>query len=108
MKAPAWVILAVVTAASAILTACGGAGSGSRPTAAAGAEFVIVTPAPGSPAVAPTPAADRRYVVAEGDTLSGIAARFGVTEAALQTANGVDDPNRLVVGQELIIPAEEP
>jgi LysM repeat protein len=44
------------------------------------------------------------YVVEEGDTLGAIALRFGVTVEAIQAANGVDDPTKLQVGQELIIP----
>jgi LysM repeat protein len=46
------------------------------------------------------------YVVEEGDTLGAIAIRFGVSVEALQTANGIDDPTKLRVGQELVIPGE--
>lgn len=45
------------------------------------------------------------YVVQSGDTLSSIAARFGVAIADLMVANRLDDPDHLVVGQRLIIPA---
>lgn len=41
------------------------------------------------------------YVVARGDTLSGIAARFGTTVAALARANGIKNPNLIRVGQVL-------
>jgi murein DD-endopeptidase MepM/ murein hydrolase activator NlpD len=44
------------------------------------------------------------YTVAPGDTLSAIAARFGVTVQALVDYNGIADPNYLKVGQLLIIP----
>lgn len=44
-------------------------------------------------------------VVREGDTLSGIASRFGVTVPMLYTANGLLH-DRLVPGQELVIPAK--
>jgi len=43
-------------------------------------------------------------VVQEGDTLAAIAQRFGTTVAALQQANGIDDPNEIIVGQVLTIP----
>jgi TolB protein len=43
-------------------------------------------------------------VVQEGDTLIAIAIRFDVTVEAIQAANGIDDPAKLRVGQELIIP----
>lgn len=44
------------------------------------------------------------YVVAPGDTLGAIATRFGISLDALVAANGIADPNRLVVGQQLLIP----
>jgi spore germination protein len=46
--------------------------------------------------------------VQDGDTLSGIAARFGVSEEAILEENRISDPNRLLVGQELIIPPGQP
>ncbi len=45
------------------------------------------------------------YTVRAGDALSRIAARHGVTLAAIEAANGIADPNRIVVGQRLTIPA---
>jgi putative chitinase len=44
------------------------------------------------------------YIVRRGDTLSGIAARFGTTVAALVRANGIRNPNLIYVGQRLVIP----
>ena len=44
----------------------------------------------------------------EGDTLSDIAARFGTSEEAILKENPRSDPNRLLVGEELIIPAGQP
>jgi LysM repeat protein len=67
------------------------------------------TPAPTlspTPAPLPTPAPTAVvYVVRSGDTLSQIAVRYGVTVAALVTANGLKDPNVITVGQKLVIPA---
>ena len=45
------------------------------------------------------------YVVPAGATLSSIAQRFGTTVRALQDANGLSDPNHVVAGQTLRIPA---
>jgi LysM repeat protein len=43
-------------------------------------------------------------VVQEGDTLAAIAERFGSTVSALQEANGIEDPDEIVIGQRLVIP----
>jgi LysM repeat protein len=46
------------------------------------------------------------YVVVPGDTLSGIAGRFGITLGALEAANPqVTDPDLIVPGQVIRIPA---
>lgn len=42
--------------------------------------------------------------VAPGDSLSGIAARNGTSVTALARANGIADPNVIVVGQRLTLP----
>ena len=70
--------------------------------------LVIVTATPGPEVRAtPTPMTGTTYRVREGDTISGIAARFDVTEAALLAANGLADPNLVEVGQRLTIPPPE-
>lgn len=43
------------------------------------------------------------YVIRPGDTLSGIAARFGTSTRTLARRNGITNPNRLVVGARLRI-----
>jgi len=59
-----------------------------------------------SPTATPTPATGGFwYSVQAGDWLSAIAARFGVTVAAIVQANHLSDPNHLVAGQRLWIPA---
>lgn len=44
------------------------------------------------------------YTVAPGDTLGAIAVRLGVPLDALIAANAIEDPNRIRVGQVLVIP----
>jgi LysM repeat protein len=48
------------------------------------------------------------YTVRAGDTLTGIAQRFGTTVDALQRANGITNPDRIFVGQQLTIPGSAP
>jgi LysM repeat protein len=43
-------------------------------------------------------------VVVKGDTLTSIAARFGVSAADLKSANGIADEHKLQIGQKLRIP----
>lgn len=45
------------------------------------------------------------YTVEAGDNLSTIARRFGLSAATLAGANNVRDPNLVVVGRNLVIPA---
>lgn len=66
------------------------------------------TPTTDSVQASPTSAADnsdaQTYIVRSGDTLATIAAQFGVTLDALQSANNITNPNLLNVGQRLVIP----
>jgi uncharacterized membrane protein/LysM repeat protein len=64
------------------------------------------TPLPTETPVATTPA-QRTHVVQPGETLSSIARQYGVTYQAILEANGLEDPNLITVGQELIIPPAE-
>ena len=47
---------------------------------------------------------ERIYIVRRGDTLSQIAARYGVTAAAIAQANGIKDASKIYEGQRLVIP----
>ena len=65
-----------------------------------------------APAAVPTLAsasalasAAQTYTVQRGDTLSGIAARFGTTVAELVRLNNIADPDRIYEGDRLIIRA---
>ena len=43
------------------------------------------------------------YTVKSGDTLSGIASKYGTTTKALQNLNGITNPNLIYAGQKLIV-----
>ena len=108
-----WRLLVVAGFAAIFLAACGiGGDDDPEPTATAPTDvFSIVTPTPGAPPQADVPApvaGQQTYVVREGDSLSVIADRFGVTQDAIQRANDITDPNSLFAGQEIVIPAPEP
>jgi len=65
------------------------------------------TPLPPTAALAPPTPTPITYVVQSGDTLGGIAIQFGVSVVDLQAANGIDDPAKLRVDQELVIPGDD-
>ena len=51
--------------------------------------------------------ADTVYVVQRGDTLSSIAARFGVSLSSLAAANSISNLNLIFVGERLTIPGTD-
>ena len=60
---------------------------------------------PGTPTPTPMP---QQHRVEAGDTLIGIAARYGVAVEDLQELNGIGDPRGLQIGQRLEIPVPSP
>jgi LysM repeat protein len=66
-----------------------------------------------SPSLEPTPAplpSQQTYTIKAGDTLSKIAKRYGLTVDQLLAANKstIKDPNKIKVGDEIVIPKPEP
>ena len=74
--------------------------------ALSGAAKPAAAPAPAPPA--PTPASHApsgtSYTVARGDTVSGIAAKFGLRTSAVLSANGLSGASIIYPGQKLAIP----
>lgn len=69
-------------------------------------EESATTPAPSAPAAshsAPAAAASTSHTVARGDTLSGIARKYGTTSAAIKQANAMTS-DTVVLGKTLVIP----
>ena len=66
--------------------------------------LVIALLAPATALAANSPSA-RTYVVHPGDNLETIARRFGTTPGAIATANKLRNPNLVVIGTKLTIPA---
>jgi LysM repeat protein len=58
-----------------------------------------------TPSASPTQPA-RTYKVKRGDTLSGIAARFGTTVRVLSDLNDIENPSRIAIGALLKLPPE--
>jgi len=59
---------------------------------------------PPAPHYAPAPPAQATYVVKAGDSIYKIAAKFGISAAALMNANGLSSARELYIGQTLVIP----
>ncbi len=70
---------------------------------------VLVLPVPGTQAAAPAPSAAPAatapvfHVVRRGETLGAIARQYGVSWQELAAANNIANPNRILVGQQLVI-----
>ncbi|MHB1234051.1 MAG: LysM peptidoglycan-binding domain-containing protein [Microbacteriaceae bacterium] len=64
----------------------------------------LPTPAPEVSPPSSTPAGVSRYTIAGGDTVSRIAARFGVSTQSVLTANGLGWTSLIYPGQVLTIP----
>jgi LysM repeat protein len=80
----------------------------STPSSSAPSSTALGSPT-ATTATNPTPTATvsaaRVHVVVKGETLSGIAAQYGVTVAAIQDANGITDTSLIFVGERLVIPS---
>jgi LysM repeat protein len=77
------------------------------PTPTVTRQSSTATPAPATPfdtatpTLTPTPII---YVIKKGDLLGAIAKEYGVSVEAIQEVNGISDPRRLRIDQEIIIP----
>lgn len=74
-------------------------------------ELILEEPSESTPAEeAEVPAETKDWTdhyVKPGETLSDIAASFGISVKLIQEANDLDNPDRLSEGQELLIPVDE-
>jgi len=52
----------------------------------------------------PAPPSSRTHVVARGETLSAIAAAYGVNSRSIIQTNNLSNPDNLRIGQKLVIP----
>jgi len=59
----------------------------------------------GAFAHAPCASGDRTYIVTWGNTLSGIAARYGTSYQRLASYNHIPNPNFIFVGQRICVPS---
>jgi LysM repeat protein len=73
----------------------------------AGQQLVVAREAPAPAAAAPA-AAPATHRVAYGETLTGIAARYGTSIAAIAAANGIGNPSLIRIGQVLALPNGPP
>ncbi len=64
----------------------------------------ICIPGVSGPTVTPQPGCRAYYTVLPGDTLLGIAAKFGTTYWAIAIANNIPNPNLIFAGRTLCIP----
>lgn len=51
---------------------------------------------------------EAEHVVAKGDTLWALSKKFGIPVADIAKASGITDPNKLSIGQKIVIPGVDP
>jgi LysM repeat protein len=93
---------------SLALAACGGGNDTPTPTATFQPQIVPTQPLlQATPSPTPTEAVQgsQEYTVQPGDSLSAIAAQFGVTIDAIAAANNITNPDLIQPGDTLTIPA---
>ena len=99
--------VAPLLVAALALSACGGGGGGKKTDTAATDSTVPLITVPETTAfvdATTTTVGVQTYTIVKGDSLSKIAARFGVKTADLAAFNGITDPNKIQAGQVLKIP----
>ena len=96
-------LAATLTPTPPAAAATGEQADGEQTTGEAAAGESQPTAAPAADAAASTESSE--YVVQNGDSLSGIADRFGIPVAAIMAANKLDNPDFVFVGQRLTIPS---
>lgn len=60
---------------------------------------------PAKPVAAPELTGGASYTIKSGDSLSGVAARYGVSSRELAQLNNITNPNKLRVGQKILLPS---
>ena len=91
------------TAAPTSAEAAPAASAAPAPAEAAPAAAETAAPAPAAEAAAP---ATTTYVVQEGDDMTGVSIRWGVSAAQIRELNNLSDTDQLVPGQIIKLPAE--
>jgi LysM repeat protein len=77
-----------------------------RSTIYAGQSLIIPSATSSGSQAPPQTASGGKYTVQPGDSLTSVAARFGITRQALAAANGISPSSYLYVGQVLTIPGQ--
>jgi LysM repeat protein len=99
-------LLTTLLAATALAAACEG------PQAQVGPDWtpviIFVSPTPEAASGEPTPRAPNvpttAYRIKPGETLAEIADRYGLSTEELAALNGITNPNRVEVGQDIRVP----
>lgn len=92
----AWCVLALAVA----LSGCGGGGGHASSTTTTTRAVPRTTTSTTIPVV--------KYTVKQGDTLTAIAAHFGVPSSSIAAASHLANPDQLTLGQVLVIPPKPP
>jgi LysM repeat protein len=95
------VVTLLVVGAALVLGACGGDDDPNADETLPAMQTTAPPLTTGGPSTTVQP---RFHEVKSGDTLTAIAATYGLPVEAIMIENNLTDPNRIVVGQVLILP----
>jgi LysM repeat protein len=70
------------------------------------ATFILNVPGASAQTRTTCSGSDSTYLVASGDTLSGIGSRYGTSWSALASYNQIVNPNLIYIGQTICIPSQ--
>jgi LysM repeat protein len=76
------------------------------PPSAVQPEEAPVVPTPPPKVTEWPPSSSSEYVIKKGDSLSKIAARYGLSTRELAALNGIDKPDKIRIGQKLTLPGK--
>jgi LysM repeat protein len=91
------------------LSACGGGDDSSTSAPPTSASTLTTAPSALTTTSTTEPVGDKFHVVAQGETLSAIAALYNLTIAEILDANpNIGDPSRIAINTQILIPQIDP
>lgn len=99
-----WIVTAVLLVGGLALASCA---KDDKPSSAPALPPIVTTAPPTTPPPSVATTLPEYYRVQRGDTLTEIAAAYGLPVQAILDLNGMTDPDQLAAGQILALPSRD-